>query len=202
MTIGPPCNQGSDLESLSRQKTSLRKRFQALRESLTPEEVRASSLAFCQQVADWPPLRQARTVLTYLAFRNELDTSLLFRLLPEMRWLVPRISGGNLVLHRYDPTHLVRHQFGMLEPDPHLPVVDPAAVDLVLTPGIAFDRRGSRLGFGGGFYDRFLPTTSALRVGVVYDTCLADELPASDNDQRVHWVVTPTQTLFCAPLWL
>lgn len=202
MGASPPCSQDSDLESQGIQKAALRKRFQALRESLTPEEVRANSLAVCRQMIGWPPLRQARTILTYLAFRNELDTGSLFDLLPGVRWLIPRISGRNLVLHDYDPTRLVRHRFGMLEPDPQLTVVAPAAVDLVLAPGVAFDRRGCRLGFGGGFYDRFLPTTSALRVGVVYDTCLVDELPASDRDQRVHWVITPTQTVHCAPLWV
>jgi len=201
MTASLPTSRDPDLESLRIQKAALRKRFQALREALTPDEVRAGSLAVCRQMAGWPPLRQARTVLTYLAFRNELDTGPLFDLLPEVRWLIPRISGGDLVLHGYDPARLLRHRFGMLEPDPRLPVVQPAAVDLVLTPGVAFDRRGRRLGFGGGFYDRFLPTTSALRVGVAYDTCLVDELPASAYDQRVHWVVTPAQMVHCAPLW-
>jgi 5-formyltetrahydrofolate cyclo-ligase len=75
--------------------------------------------------------------------------------------------------------------------------VDPATLDLVLVPGVAFDRRGGRLGFGGGYYDRFLPTTPALRVGVTYDECLCDALPCGEHDQRMDWVLTPTQEIRC-----
>jgi 5-formyltetrahydrofolate cyclo-ligase len=87
----------------------------------------------------------------------------------------------------------------MLEPAADLPAVDPRTVDVVLTPGVAFDRHGGRLGFGGGFYDSLLPTTPALRVGVVHDCCLVDELPCDENDQRVDWIVTPTLRIHCAP---
>ncbi|MBU0704381.1 MAG: 5-formyltetrahydrofolate cyclo-ligase, partial [Chloroflexi bacterium] len=141
------------------------------------------------------------SILTYLAFRNEPDLSLLFDLLPGVRWVIQRIEKERLILHPYDPGRLVRHRFGMLEPAPGLPVVAPSTLDLVLTPGVAFDRRGGRLGFGGGYYDRLLPTTPALRVGVTYDECLADALPCAEHDQRMDWVVTPSQEIHCAPLW-
>ncbi len=177
-------------------KPQLRHHFLRLRESLSPQEVTAASAAICQRLAAWslisnlhPPI----STLTYLAFRNEPDLGLLFELLPRVRWAVPRIEGGLLVLHPYDPAPLVRHRFGMLEPAADLPVVDPATLDLVLVPGVAFDRRGGRLGFGEGYYDRFLPTTPALRVGVTYDECLADALPCDEHDQRMDWIATPTR---------
>jgi 5-formyltetrahydrofolate cyclo-ligase len=182
-------------------KPQLRHQFCSLRECLPTEEVADASAALCQRLAAWPPLQQPNqlSVLTYLAFRNEPDLGLLFALLPHVRWTIPRIEGRRLVLHPYDPARLVRHRFGMLEPAADLPVVDPATLDLVLVPGVAFDRRGGRLGFGGGYYDRLLPTTPALRVGVTYDCCLADELPCSEHDQRMDWVVTPTQEIHCTP---
>ncbi len=184
-----------------KKKSRLRDHFCTLRECLPPDEVAAASAALCRKLAAWPPLRESRTVMAYLAFRNEPDLGLLFQLLPEIRWTVPRIEGKRLVVHPYDPSRLIRHPYGMLEPAPDLPVVEPAGLDLVLVPGVAFDRRGGRLGFGGGFYDRFLPTTPALRVGVTYDECLADELPCSEADQRMDWVITPTQEIYCAPFW-
>jgi 5-formyltetrahydrofolate cyclo-ligase len=94
-------------------------------------------------------------------------------------------------IHRYDPDRLVRHRFGMLEPDPDLPEIGPGEIDIVLVPGVAFDWRGGRMGFGGGYYDRFLPTTPALRVGVTYDSCLVDTLPCAEHDQPMDWIVTP-----------
>ena len=164
-----------------------------MREALSAEQVALASASICQQLAGWVVLRASRTVLTYLAFRNEIDLRVLPGLLPAIHWAIPRVEGKRLVLHSYEPDRLVRHRFGMLEPAAELPAVDPAVLDLVLVPGVAFDRHGGRLGFGGGYYDRFLPTTPALRVGIAYDMCLADELPCGEQDQRVDWVVTPTQ---------
>ena len=181
-------------------KPELRYHFLRLRESLSPQEVAIASAAICQRLADWAVLRRAQTVLTYLAFRNEPDLHLLFDLLPRIHWAVPRIERQRLVLHRYDAARLVRHRFGMLAPTVGFPVVDPAALDVALVPGVAFDRRGGRLGLGGGYYDRLLPTTPALRVGVTYDECLADMLPCGEHDQRMDWIVTPSGLFFTGRL--
>jgi len=178
-------------------KRELRDQYRAIREGMASPEVTAASQALCMRLTEWKILQEARTVLTYIAFRNELDLSPLFDLLPEIRWIAPRVKGQRLVLHAYDPGRLIRHRFGMLEPAADLPTIEPNTLDLVLVPGVAFDRRGGRLGFGGGFYDHFLPTTPALRVGVTYDRCLADELPMGDHDQWMDWVITPTHLINC-----
>lgn len=186
-------------------KPELRCHFSALRERLPANRVATASAAVCRRLAAWLPFHLPKrpasqpAILTYLAFRNELDLGRLFTLLPNMRWIVPRIEGSHLVLHPYDPDHLTRHRFGMLEPTPDLPVVPPTALDLALVPGVAFDQCGARLGFGGGYYDRLLQATSALRVGIAYDGCLGDEIPCLPHDQRMDWVVTPTREIRCEP---
>jgi 5-formyltetrahydrofolate cyclo-ligase len=203
-------------------KPELRTHFCTLRECLPAEKVETASVTLCQQLTTWilgrgdashetwPGTEPSSTgcaaptqlnILTYLAFRNEPDLSPLFDLLPHVNWIVPRIAKEKLVLHPYDSDRLVSHRFGMLEPAADLPVVNSAALDVALVPGVAFDRRGGRLGFGGGYYDRFLPTTPALRVGIAFDQCLADELPCSEHDQRMDWLATPSQMIHCAPLW-
>jgi 5-formyltetrahydrofolate cyclo-ligase len=181
-------------------KAELRRAYCDLRECQSPEDIAAASRAMCQLLAVWPPLARARTVLAYLAFRNELDLRPLFSLLPHTRWVVPRLSSGRqMTIHPYDPDRLVRHRFGMLEPDPLLPEITPDEIDVALIPGVAFDRHGARLGFGGGYYDRFLPRTNALRVGIALQSCVADELPCADHDQRVDWVATPAGMTRCDP---
>ena len=179
-------------------KAELRQRFCSLRECQLPGDVATLSLALCERLAAWPLLSAARTVLAYLAFRNEIDLGPLFGLLPQIRWAVPRVAHRWLVIHPYDPQRLVRHRFGMLEPDAALPEIAPEELDVVLVPGVAFDRQGARLGYGGGYYDRFLPTIPALRVGITSDTCVADELPCGDRDQRMDWLATPTEIIRCA----
>jgi 5-formyltetrahydrofolate cyclo-ligase len=185
----------SSPESLSALKARVRAHYRAVREAKTPEEVRSGSSALCRRLAEWDVLHKARRVMAYVAFRNELDLAPLFEMLPAIEWIVPRVVGQHLVLHPYDPERLVRHRFGMLEPAVDLPAVAPDTLDVALVPGVAFDRQGGRMGFGGGFYDGFLPTTGALRVGVTYDACLMDEVPGDERDQRMDWIATPTQTL-------
>jgi 5-formyltetrahydrofolate cyclo-ligase len=181
------------------QKERLRRRFCDLRECLPEADVATASAALCRRLAAWPPLAEADVVLTFLAFRNEPDLSDLFALLPHVRWAVPRIEGPHLRLHAYDAGRLIRHRFGMWEPDPALPEVRPETLDVVLVPGVAFDRQGGRIGFGGGFYDRFLITTPALRVGIAHGTCLAEEVPCQAHDQRMDYVATPEEIIACAP---
>lgn len=182
-------------------KPRLRQEFCELRECMLPADTAASSAAVCQRLTTWSVLREAGTVMTYVAFRNEVDLDSLLDAVPSVRWVIPRVEGKRMVVHAYTPGELVRHRFGMLEPEAGLPVVAPEEIDVVLVPGVAFDRQGGRLGFGGGYYDRFLPTTPAVRVGITHSVCLAEALPCGPLDQRVDWVVTPTELIHCAPLW-
>ncbi len=180
------------------EKVNLRCTCRGLREDMPPELAQACSLAVCDHLRHWPLFQEAHTVLAYLAFCNEIDLRELIACLPDKRWLVPRVvqaAGAKpyLSLHPYDPERLVRHRFGMLEPDPNLPTVEPGQVDMILVPGIAFDRQGGRLGFGGGFYDRLLPQAErAIRVGVTYDDLVFDSVPMQPWDCRVDWLVTPS----------
>jgi 5-formyltetrahydrofolate cyclo-ligase len=181
----------------SNDKTLLRERCLDIRSKMAPEKVLESSRAVCDHLDAWPLFQQARTPLSFLAFRNEIDLAPLFERWPDKHWLVPRISKGAqskpyLVLHTYSATDLIRHKFGMLEPDPALPMIAPQEVDLALVPGVAFDKRGGRLGYGGGFYDRLLPTmTHAISVGVTFDELVLDQVPMRPWDVYVDWLVTP-----------
>jgi 5-formyltetrahydrofolate cyclo-ligase len=182
-------------------KSAFRETFLGIRESMTEAMVAEGSAAVCRRLARMTLVREAETALAYVAFRNELDVSLLFDLLPDVDWVLPRVEGEKLVLHAYEPKGLIRHRYGMLEPPADSPSVGPEEVDLVLVPGVSFDRGGGRLGFGGGFYDRLLVRTPAVRVGICHDSCLAGDLPCSEHDQLMDWVVTPTVAIHCGPQW-
>jgi 5-formyltetrahydrofolate cyclo-ligase len=78
----------------------------------------------------------------------------------------------------------------MLEPAPHLPTVNPGTIDLALVPGLAFDRHGWRLGYGGGFFDRFLSQFSGVNLGITFDALLLDSLPHDTYDIPLNYVVT------------
>ncbi|MBN1889007.1 MAG: 5-formyltetrahydrofolate cyclo-ligase [Thermoflexales bacterium] len=172
-------------------KALVRAGCRRIREALTPAQVATSSAQVCAHLAAWPPFQLAQRVLAYLAFRNEIGLAALLAEFPAKQWVVPRTvvrPEPHLVLHAYDPARLVRHPFGMLEPESELPIIQSAELDLVLAPGLAYDRRGYRLGLGGGFYDRLLPGISAPKVGIVYEALIVEAVPAEPHDQRVDYL--------------
>jgi 5-formyltetrahydrofolate cyclo-ligase len=174
-------------------KSVLRAQCRTLRDAMTAEAVASVGEQICNHLAEWPAFQQARTVMAYMAFGNEVSLQPLMNPSRDKHWVIPRTEARpepRLILHLYDPARLVRHRFGMLEPDASLPVIEPGALDLVLVPGLAFDRRGYRLGFGGGFYDRFLPHVTAVKVGIVSTALVVDHVPNDCLDQRVDYLAS------------
>ena len=84
-------------------------------------------------------------------------------------------------------------QFGIREPAAHCAELSADEIDLVLAPGVAFDRAGWRLGRGRGFYDRLLASISGVKCGVAFDIQIVSDLPVVEHDQRVNFVLTPTE---------
>jgi 5-formyltetrahydrofolate cyclo-ligase len=126
-------------------------------------------------VTDLPAWRKAKVVALTLAQGPELPTQLLIQVALQTGKTVvlPRVLP-NRAMHfiRIDEnTSYTRHKFGMLEPVDGQEI-PPAEIDFVLVPGLVFDLDGNRLGFGGGYYDRWLPKTKAYKVGVVLDKVL------------------------------
>ncbi len=184
-------------------KQALRGRILAARDDL-PAAVRAADAqAIRARLEALPSLALAQTVLLTLPFASEWDTRPLaaHALAAGKRVVVPRVDrvARMLRLHAIVDLHadVVLGHLGIPEPRETLPIVDPAAVDWVLVPGVAFDASGRRLGYGGGFYDRLLPLVpaSAPRIAGAFHLQIVDEVPTGPHDRRVDAVVSPTRTL-------
>ena len=180
-------------DSLGETKTLLRQQYRKLRATLGDETRARASQSICGELEKWTAFQQTETILTYMPIKNEVDLTPLLTRHSEKRWVLPRIipeEDHRMVFHPYDAARLVRHPFGMAEPAADLPTVPPEAIELVLVPGLAFDRHGWRLGYGGGYYDRFLKGFAGISVGIVFHALLLDELPHGEFDVPVQWVVT------------
>ena len=141
-----------------------------------------------------------------MAFGSELDLGELHReLLQQGRLLVaPRVPAQGRALELRQVADLAQDlapsRWGIPEPRPErCPLVDPAQIDLVLVPGVAFDRWGNRLGYGAGFYDRLFQrlAPSALRVACVQDALLVERVPAEPHDAPVDLLLTESMALVC-----
>lgn len=92
------------------------------------------------------------------------------------------------------PEALVENRWGLREPVQGT-AVSPAEIDLVIVPAFGADRRGHRIGHGGGFYDRFLPTLEATTLVLTFDACLVDAVPTAPHDVPAQYVITETETV-------
>jgi len=156
----------------------------------------ALSARLCERIAALPAFQAAQHVLLYAATTAELDLMPLTDL-PGKQFYLPRCAPKRrLAVHAY-PCPLVLSPFGIHEPAATEPECDLARLEHVLVPALALTLTGERLGYGGGYYDRFLPRLSpeTPTVGVVPEALLCPTLPTEPWDQRVKFVLTEAKFL-------
>lgn len=185
---------------LKQAKRALRTQVLALRDALPPQERAARSEAIAVRFATLPEVSGATTVMVFWSFGSEVDTTpLIERLVEGGRTIaLPRIEGSEVVPVPYRPGDGVREtSFGAREPVG--PALEPAVIDVVVAPGVAFDREGRRVGYGGGYYDRLLPRLrpGVPAVAVAFALQVVAEVPAGGMDRRVDAIVTEDEVIRC-----
>lgn len=186
---------------LKQLKRRLRREVLSLRDAMPePERVRRSR-AIAERLLGLPEIADARTVLTFSSFGSEVDTG------PIVDGLIavgvdvalPRIEGDRLVPVGYRPGDgLTVARFGAREPSAGT-VVPGDRIDVVVAPGVAFDRAGGRVGYGGGYYDRFLRGLSGrpFVVAVAFSLQVVEEVPTGHIDLPVDAIVTEHGVIRC-----
>lgn len=161
---------------------------------MPPDERRRSDDALFDRFLALPEVERARTILLYHGMGAEPETA---RLIPSLlaagkNVALPRCTGPGEMEARLvgEETELIRHPFGMLEPGEDCPLAEPRTLELVLVPGLAFDRSGGRLGQGGGFYDRYLPRCPGAKAALCRVEFLLEAVPREEHDCSVELVVT------------
>ena len=182
------------VDDVRAKKDELRARLRAERAALAPAAVRAASAAVCRHLDGLAALGRARCVAVYAARRGEIDPAQSVARLHARGAEVayPRIEGERLVFHAARAGELELGAFGIPTPRADAPEMKLDRCDVVLVPGVAFDRSGARLGQGGGFYDRELAAAPrALRIGLAHSFQVIDGLPCCERDEPVDVIVTP-----------
>ena len=174
-------------------KAEVRKRMRELKRTVPMEEKLRRSETVMRRVEQMPDFATAHVVLMYWSMADEVQThASVERWYCEKTVLLPCVQGDDLVLRQYTGPECMTagEQFGIGEPTgPEWTDLD--AVELIIVPGVAFDRKGNRMGRGRGFYDRLLKSTpNAKKFGVAYDFQLIDEIPVEPHDVKMDKVVS------------
>lgn len=185
-------------------KKQFRKKILDKRQSISKEEVVEKSKKIKEKFQEFSGYKEAKFIMAYLPFRNEVDTFPIIteamekskeiavpKTYPKTKEMIPALISDL-------EEDLVYGSYGILEPkDERLNPLEPERIDLVIVPGVAFDEKGYRLGYGGGYYDRFILSLKedVIFVAVAFEEQVVDEVPVDSWDQQVHLIFTEKRTL-------
>ncbi len=166
------------------------------RKQLLSEQEKADAARRCFDLLEQcPEFAAASNVLVYASLPDEISTAAFIDKWQSGKQLfLPRVNGDNLDILPYQPSATGKGAFGIEEPtgsDCH----DIAEIDLVIVPGVAFDRSCNRLGRGRGFYDRLLCQARCPLIGVAYGLQIVEELPAEPHDIKMTAIVTEKEII-------
>lgn len=187
------------MDTIQQAKAELRKKIREMILHLTSEDLKRRSINVVNYLSSLPIYQQARVVLVYFPIKGEVDLLAMIRKdLSEKRFCFPVVDAGAKEIKAVAINDLERDflvgPYGIKQPDfSRLPQIDSSQIDLVIVPGLAFDRQKNRLGRGAGYYDRFLsklkPTTK--KIGVAFDFQIQPDLPNHpESDIAVDFLVS------------
>ncbi len=184
-------------------KSSLRLQLRERGQAMSENERSSASELTCARMLDTPWFQSAQVIMLYAPTEYELDVTLLARecertgrrvVVPQTNWEEKSLQPA--LVDRWDgPWDVIR--YGIRQPPASATAVSAYQIDLVVVPGLAFDRHRMRLGRGAGLYDRFLGQADvrAAKIGIGFDWQLLPEIPVFDHDQRLDGVVVESEVI-------
>lgn len=186
-------------------KDTLRKNMLHQRKSMKMQDVRDFSNKIIETIMGLPEFINCKTIMLYLSFNKEVDTY------PLAKWC---LDNGKTVIAPYCiqskreiipfkinnlSTDLSKSSMGVMEPKHDLlEKVNIENIDLIIVPGVVFDKHCNRIGFGAGYYDRFLPKKAKLTptIGIAYDYQIIDKVPTGEYDMPLDFIITEKRIIY------
>ncbi|MEQ8525465.1 5-formyltetrahydrofolate cyclo-ligase [Gracilimonas sp.] len=190
------------MSSASKKKQELREKVLAERQKISARDWKEKSDQIISTLINHDSFKVAKTVHTYISMnqRREVctDTLLEYLINSEKRVVVPVTNFSEGTLSHSGITSLSdlkTNKWGVAEPA-QISKVDMGELDLIIVPMAAADRARNRLGYGKGFYDRFLSETNAQKVGLVFESFLFDEIPTEEFDEKLDMIISEEEVIF------
>jgi len=188
-------------------KVSLREQIKGLRNMLSFDEVKESGMLLRAKLADTDIFKNANNVFLYLPIKNEANTIPVAELcfLLGKHVLVPKTEGEFINFYEIKSLdECKKGTFGILEPDKK-EIFVPKKEDnnIIIVPGLAFDEKFNRLGYGGGYYDKFFEKNASIsfkKIAFAYDFQVLKAIPHEEYDIKMDYILTPTKLMIKKPV--
>lgn len=184
-------------------KTAIRDMISSKRQSLTGKYISEKSITIAEKFFSTNEYKKSKNILAYYPFRNEIDTTAIITgsLNDNKKIILPKVFKKDLKLFYVDnpEEQLSSGSFGIMEPlESKCKTAERDVLDIVIVPGLAFDRNFNRIGYGGGFYDRFLKNIkkSIIKIALCFDFQLLSSVPNTENDIKTDIVITEKKVYY------
>ncbi|MFH1587960.1 MAG: 5-formyltetrahydrofolate cyclo-ligase [Candidatus Diapherotrites archaeon] len=188
-------------EKIKEQKKLIRKKFIEIRKQIPAKERKIKSLEITKKIFCLPEFINSKKIMVYHSFKEEVETQELIEKSIEFdkEVFIPGIEDEKkclmqcIKLEKGIKTEMEKDCFGICIPKNKNSVLNPEKLDLVIVPGIAFDLKGNRLGWGKGYFDRFLKKTNekCIFIGLGFEEQISEkELPSDEMDVKIHLLIT------------
>lgn len=180
-------------------KKDIREKVNGLRKSLSQEEIDEKSKVIVEKLMALDEYKNAKTIMSYVSLYMEVNTQKFIKdEFTNKNIVVPVIHDANIQVSKLKKFEFSEGKFGVLEP------LDKEAhqgkIDVVIVPGVAFDPKGRRIGFGKGYYDKFLKNFDGLKIAFAFDEQIVDDVPTDEHDVGMDMIITDKRIIRCQKL--
>lgn len=151
-------------------------------------DVQNLSREIIQNLFEIKEFKAANSVFSYISFGSEINTNSILNI-SDKNIYVPKISNDNMLMCKYQPTELIPNKYGILEPK-NCKEFFPQQNDIIIVPALAADKNFNRLGYGGGYYDKFLKNTNSIKIILLAEALFVPKIPIEKHDVSVDIIVT------------
>lgn len=173
-------------------KSEFRKKAKIIRQNVLNKNNKTKSIL--KNLISMPEYQNAQTIFSYMSIQSEVETfDINAEILRKKKTLaLPKVYLKSMEFHSVCDleSDTCKGAFGVLEPKEQMPVIE--KFDLILVPAVAFCKQGFRMGYGAGFYDRYLSGKKGIFIGICFDEQIFDEIPKDEFDVKMHYLVTPS----------
>lgn len=194
------------MEEVYLEKKILRKRILDIRNSMLQDEKKKKDNTIRNKFLESDYYKASQNIFIYVSYSSEIDTIEIINkaLIDGKRIFVPRTVFKNKLMDAvriYSLDNMKKDRYGILEPGQENSCINPDKLDLIVVPGVAFDREGGRTGYGAGYYDRYFKKISDERkkeikkVALAYDFQIVDKVPMDKQDVRIDCIITEREII-------